>query len=887
MKQLTISLLAILLALEALAQTSNRVNINGQIIDAATRQPLQGATINCLLAKDSTQKILTFSNKNGLFLLDSLPTDNYFLNITFLGYQSLVYPIRVPPGNIIINLGSIEIKSTGLTLAEVEVIQTKVPIRFTKDTIEFNASFFKTKVNAVVEDLLKKIPGIQIDNDGTIRANGKIIQNIMIDGRQLFSGGSPNTISKNLQADLIDKVQLIESTHDQEKKHGINDNQAENIINITIKKSKYNLLSGELTTSYGTSDRFVNKINLSRFNKNQQLMLLGDGNNVNGVFDTKNLGSRGIQRNYNGGGSYSNEISEKVIIGINYLVSNNKGIERRSSIRNTIINDSSLLYNQQTNNQTTNSSHDGSFQIDYKIDSLQSITASQQISFTQAGNQFSNNYESSGEHSRKINTGEINNRDKTQSLNMSSSLRYDKKFKKKNRLLSITIAYSKGSGGDNGVNMSNNMYFPSNSEIVSDTVNQNAVRNIDNQHFFSMINYTEPITTNGSLELSFVEDYAYNTSNIGIFNFNKASGSYDIPNDSLSNRFKNTPTQHYAKLSWIHQKEKFDYSISLASLLFIMKNSDVTLNNYYTTQSNTLLPEASLSYLLDGNKRLRFSYRKNQDFPQISQLQPIRDNTNPLHSKIGNQSLNPTRTHNIDLSYNVFNISSLRSFSLSFNGRILRDQIINASWYDSFGRETEQPINMNGSYIFNISIDNVIPLKQRQNSLNFNTRGIISRSMNYTNGTKTFHKDFSLNQSIGFHYEYKELFKYTFSSSLNYNKVSYSSEQISSFRYFNGSIFFTGDINLPYGITISTNINYLWATGRMEGYNSNPFMLHASISKSLFSHQQASIKLQGFDLLRQNINTTRIIQDNYIEDIKTNSLQRFFIIGFSFFLGKR
>ncbi|WP_209866321.1 outer membrane beta-barrel protein [Chitinophaga sp. OAE865] len=887
MKQLAILLLVIVTALKALPQTSNRVNISGQIIDKETHNPLSAATVNCLLAKDSTQKTLVFTNKSGIFSLNNLLINNYILHITFLGYESQSIPITVTSEDSIKKIGLIEMKRTGLTLAEIEVVQTKVPVRFTKDTIEFNASLFRTKANAVVEDLLKKIPGIQIDNDGTIRANGKIVQNIMIDGRQLFSGGNPSIISKNLQADLIDKVQLIDRIQDQKNSPGLSNTQNENIINITIKKSKHNLLSGEISASAGTAGRFATKVNLSRFNENQQLMILGDGNNVNGVPDSKNMGSHGVQRSYNGGVSYSNEVSKKMTVGLNYLINDNRVTEKGSSIRNTIINDSNLLYNQETFTEIKNTSHDGSLQFDYKIDSLQSITISQQISLQQISNHFSSSYESTGSHSRKINIGTILNADLNRSSNFSSSLRYDKKFKKKNRFLSITVASGEGYSEDDGVAISKNIYFPINSETISDTINQNTLRKKNSKRLFLMINYTEPISNNGLLELSLVEDYSHNTSDIEVSNFNNHTKLYDIPTDSLSNSFRSTPVQHYAKLSWIYKKDKFDYSVSLASLLFNMKNANITQKEYYSTQSKSLLPEVNFNYLLDTNKKLRFSYRKNQDFPQLSQLQPIRDNSNPLNSKIGNQSLKPMSIHNIDITYNMFNISSLHSFSVNVNGRILRDQILNASWYDSLGRQTDQPININGGYTISINIDNNTPLKSKKSSINFSTKGVINRSMNYTNGTKIFHKDFTFSQSIGFQFEYKELFKCNIAGNLNYNQVVYSTIQSTSFHYFNGAISFTGDLNLPHKIVISTNVNYGWTTGRMEGYNLNPIIVHASISKSLFSHQQGIIKLQGFDLLRQNTNISRIVQNNYIQDTRTNSLQRFFLIGFSYFLGKR
>lgn len=886
MKQFTSLLLIIFLSQLAIAQISNRVRIYGKIVEAETLHPLASATINCLLAKDSIQKALVFSDKNGLFSIDSIQRDNYVLHISFLGYKPTIYPITIPLEKKTVDIGLIRVERATLTLTEIEIIETKSPIRITKDTIEFNTSFFKTKANSVVEDLLKKIPGIQIDADGTIRANGKIIQNIMIDGRELFRGGNSTIITRNLQADLIDKVQLIDRNRGQDEKNGMLNNQHSSIINITIKENKHNSISGELTTAYGTSSTFANKINLSKFNNHQQLMVIADGNNVNGVIDKQSIGQAGITQSYNGGGSYSDEINRRTTIGINYLTNYNKAVDQRTSLRNTIISDSILYYNQEASSMNNIYNHDLNTRIDYKIDSLQNINILLQTSLNRTSNQSLNNFESSGTQFKKINIGNTNNIIKNKNFSLSGNLGYDKKFKKPGRSLSGMIAYGRGNGDDNGINIANNSYFFSNSEILSDTINQKISKNEDSKRIFLSFNYIEPVITNGSISILVAKDYTYNLSDIIASNYNNNSRKYDIMNDSLSNQFRSITTQHYLRLGWIFQKDKFDYSLSLAYLLFNMKNSNIGVHDNYIIHSSALLPEANFSYLFSKNRRLLLSYRKNQQFPEIFQLQPVRDNANPMHIKIGNNSLKPMSTDNISLSYNNFNIKSFQSLSISLNGKRFHDQIIYASWYDSLGREVVQPINLDGSYLFDMNIDNSLPMKKKQNVLTLNTKGSLGRAVNSLNGTNTFNNTFLFSQSIGFSCEYKNLLKYSISGSASYNRISYSSAKISSFQYLSSTISFVGDINLPYGITVSTNANFGWAAGRMKGYNAVPFMLNASISKTIFPHEQAVIKLQGLDLLKQNISISRIVRDNYIEDVRAKALERFFIIGFSYYLGK-
>jgi hypothetical protein len=615
-------------------------------------------------------------------------------------------------------------------------------------------------------------------------------------------------------------------------------------------------------------------------------MLLGNGDNINGAMDSKSIANTGIQRNWNGGISYNEDISKKMAISTNYIMNNGFGLDQRNSVRENFISNLNFHSTQESDSRRTDSNNDYSVQLEYKLDSLQSISINNQFSISRSKSFFKSTYEST-EDQLQLNSGNTSSANNSSFNSVSGGLRYDKRFLKKGRQLSIILSYGKGNGIETAVNKSDNKYFPSSSEPIKDSINQKTIRDIHNNKLFILLSFTEPITKNGFLTLSIAEDHTKNSSNKVAYNFNNSTKLYDIESDSLSSNFNNSPIQHYAKANWLFQKEKLDYSISVASLLTKMTNNNLSTNSHSSAMIHLFLPDANFNYSFRSNKRLRFSYMKTAEFPEISQLQPVPDISDPLHIKIGNPALKPMTVHLFNLLYNEFNIKSLRNFTISIGSKVMKNQIINASEFDSLGIEIIHPININGGYMANLDIGTSLPLKARQNFLTLNTSAIIGQSSTFLNGKSGFHNDITLTQSIRLNYSYRKLFDCVVAGNISFNMVRYTNQEMNIQKYLNGGFTYTGNINIPYNIIINTNFYYGWATGRIEGYNVNSFILNASISKNLFSHKQGQLKLQAFDLLKQNVGIRRNVQDTYIEDIRTKVLEQCFLISFSYFIGKR
>ncbi|WP_436490536.1 outer membrane beta-barrel protein [Chitinophaga sp. ARDCPP14] len=885
MKQLIMLLLIVVSTSHSSAQKSHQLVIKGRITDKETQDNLSSATITFLYAKDSSKAGLSFTNKEGFFIIDSLTPTNFILLVSFIGYEKLLYPLHASSTDTLINIGTIGIKRTGLTLTEVKIVETRIPLRIARDTMEYNANYFETRDNALVEDLFRLLPGVQIDKDGTISVNGEPVKSIMINGRPIFSGGDNRIISKNLQADLIDRVQLIDRKTNRQDFNGSSSNQPDKVINLTIKKSKQNLISGEISGAYGTANRFSTKLSLSRFKGEEQLLLLGNGDNTNGAIETKTTSVGGIQENWNGAGNYSNRINKNTTISANYIANNNISETQRNSARKNIISDTSLLIQQKSSSNNKDRNQALTTQIEYQIDSLQNITISNQLTLFKTDNNFANRFNSLGNYAQVLGNGTFKTMDENNTITAFTGLNYEKKFNKNRRLLNISISYSKSVSKQIGYNISNTLYYPNSRETISDTLDQRSIINTQNEQLFVMATYTEPIHNYGAISFMIGEDRVKGSLNKTILDYNNMTKLYDKANDSLSNIFVTVPIHHYAKLNWLVKKEKFDYSVSLAALYFSMENKDNSVSNIYSTNVLALLPEATINFIPRNNRKLKFLYRKSIEFPQASQLQQTPDYSDPLNIKRGNPMLKPITFHDLQFNYNSINISTLRTLTIATSGKFIINQIVNLSFFDSIGRQATKPVNLNGNYLLELNINNYLPFKKQHFGVNLNTKGSLKRSLSVVNGKESISNQTSLTQVISFRYT-RKTYECAITGSINYNNLSYNNNKELKENYVSGGLSFANRLNLPYGINLNSNLIVAWTTGRMEGYNGSPLMLNASISKSIFNNRQGLIKIQGFDVLKQNISYNRIIQDNYIEDISTNVLERFFTIGFSYFLGK-
>lgn len=893
----------------ARAQTKQS-QIKGRLTDQSSREALPNAAVALLLLKDSSMITSVVSDTKGAFTIKSLAAGNYLLVVSYMGYQQLTRNISIKDTTGLVELGNLALKRKGLDLEEVEIVKIVPPIVIKEDTIEFNAGSFKTRENALLEELLKKLPGVQVDKEGKITANGETVKKVMVDGKPFF-GNDPKMATRNLPADIIDKIQLIDQKSEQAQFTGISDGETEKAINVTIKPDRRKGLFGRATAGYGTDDRFSVNASLNRFREGQQLSVLGGGNNVNNTGFTFSDGfsfggggggrgaakgggnntsnSNGLMRNWNGGINFSDELSKGLRVSGSYFLSDvqrqNETISQRTNKPKP---DSSSYVDHNSSSISNNQNHNANMRIEYDIDSFHSLIVTPNFSYS-SGDNFSQSRNTTLNNDRDtVNNGQTYNWSSATSPNFNGNALFRKKFDKKGRTLSANLKVGFNSTERESINQSQTMYDLKGNRFI-DTIDQKVLQSNSARNLGMRLSYTEPLGNDRFLEVNYGYTNNFSATDRKTYDKDKISEIYDQLDDSLTNAFNNTYSNHQTGLSVKTQRLKYNYTLGVNLQFNSLNSENITKDSTIHQSTVNFAPLAHFNYNFSRNQRLRLSYRGQTQQPSLEQLQPVPDNSNPLFIRLGNPDLKPSFSNNLNISYNNFDPVTMRSFFASMSGSLVMNQIVNATYLSSDGKQTSQPVNVNGSYNMNAYVVNGFTLSKtedRQTALNSNTSVSYSRGVGFVNNQKNFTGNLNIMQGANFVFTYKELLDLSAGANVNYNSARFSIDKANNYNYFDYGFNLDVNVNLPLGFMIGGDVDYTANTGRGEGYNLQYTMLNGFVSKSMFKKKQGLLKFQVFDLLNQNVSVSRTVEDNYIEDSQTMVLQQYFMVSFTYFLNR-
>lgn len=872
------------------AQTA-KGSLTGTIVDSVSH-PLEKASVSLLYATDSTAAYSVLTSEKGYFNISNIEEGKYLLLISYLGYRPITRSIHFTTQKHDFDLGKIILQNTSVALNEFTIQKTAPPLRIKGDTLEFNAGSFKTRPNAAVEALLKKIPGLQVKSDGTITSEGETINQILVDGKPFF-GSDPKIATKNLPANIIDKVQVYEKKSDQATFTGVDDGQGKKVINLKIKKDKKKGVFGKAGAGAGTSDRFTTGLNLFRFDGEQQISFIGSGNNTNKrnytFHDIRRGGpggsSNGSTTSWMGGVNYRDKWGEKIDVSGNYFYNYNDRKSIREEKTQYILPDTSYFKNQNRNGNSKTSNHRLSMRINYQIDSMNSILFRPSLSYSTNSSYNSNTYHSTDLNKNPLNAGGSFYSASTESPSFDGSLLFRHRFHKKGRTISLRLNGGVDDNDANGINRQQNTIY-SGSTPKYDTINQHFDRKNNQRNWGTRIAYTEPIAADRTLELHLSHDENINTSKKKTYNQNPVSGKFDLIDTLYSNSFKNTYRSNTAGFNIQTRKENYDYTIGFNLRHNELYNYSISGDSSFTQSTFNYFPEARFNYEFSRSSRLRFRYRGRTQQPSIDQLQSVPDNTQSLSVLIGNPNLKTSFTHSIGLSYHNFDRENYKMFFGRLHFSTTTHDIVNATEYKEGGKQIIHYENTNGNYNLGGSVTAGFPIKKSTNTINTHTSFNYRRSSSFINKQKNFSKNLNLSERLSFNYAYKELLDFSIGGSISYNKVRYTLQTSQNEDYFRYSGNLDFNINLPAHFTVQTDFNYSTSTGLSQGYNQNVAMWNASISKYILKDQKGQIKLEAFDLLNQQVDITRNITAQYIQDVRTNVIPQYFMLSFTYFLSK-
>jgi hypothetical protein len=904
------------------ANAQKEGSIKGLITDTASGLPLNGATVTVLLAKDSSLVSFSRTNSNGYFSIRSLDKGAYRLLVTHVGYLNISREFVVTTTLTDIDFGTIAINNKSTLLQEVTVTQEKPPVVIRNDTLEYNAGSFKTKPNAVVEDLLKKLPGIQVDKDGKIKSNGEEVKRVLVDGKEFF-GNDPKTATKNLPADAIEKVQVFDRKSDQSRFTGFDDGNSEKTINLTIKPDKKNGVFGKATAGAGDKGLYQGNFNVNSFSAERQLSAIGMANNTNkqgfsfmdilnftgGLPGAGGRGGGGMQLDMNsmglpiqgasnnqgitttkaGGLNYNNSWQKKMDLMSSYFYNNMQTDKTERAYQQWLLPGNNYNTTKDNNSGNTNESHRFNLTGDYKIDSANSIRLSSSLNQQQSQYDINSNYNSVTTSGNLLNDGHANSFITGKGYSWNNSALFRHRFPKKGRTFSANLSFSLNDSKSNGgLQSQNNYYLPNGGLQQSDTINQVNNQENNSKSYGAVLSYTEPLSKKSLLEFNYNFNATHSISDKTTFDFDKLSGKHTSLNNSLSNNFLSDYIYHRPGINWRYQQKKYNFTIgaavqqaSLESKFHIMAKDSAIERSFVN-----FLPRANLQYSINQFKNIRVAYNTFTRQPSVTQLQPLTDNTDPLKIKVGNPDLKQEYYHRLQAEYISFDPYRHTSFFAGLSGGLTGNKIVNADQLGAQGQRITQPVNVNGTYNVNVNTAWGFPVKKIKSKLNLNSSVSKSFNIGFVNAEKNNINSWNASQELVWNYNYKELFDLSAGAEVIYNDVRYSLQKQQNVQYWNQHYTFEANLYLPKGFSLASDVDYTTRSGLTQGYNLDAVLWNAGIAKQVFKNKKGELRFQVYDLLNQNIGVSRSSNQNYIEDLSYNVLKRFWQLSFTYNLSR-
>ena len=909
------------------AQTST---VKGTLRDDIDKTPVSGATVVLYLQKDSSRQEVKsiVSNAQGSFELAGLATDSFMIEISSIGYEKINR--SVVANESVQDLGTISLIKQGKELADVTVISKAPPVIQKGDTSQFSASQFKVNPDATTEDLIKKMPGITVDKDGTVTAQGEQVRKVTIDGRDFF-GDDASAALKNLPSEVVDKIQVFDRLSDQAQLTGFDDGNTQKAINVVTKSGVKNGQFGRIYAGYGTDERYAAGGNISFFKGNRRISLVGNFNNINqqnfGSQDLLGLTSAGGRQggggfrgggggNFRGGGGADNfmvgqssGISKTNAFGINYgdqwgkkvnvtgSYFYNNSVNNNQSFVNTqtFFNPKDIFSRQSGNSVTNNTNHRINMRLEYKIDSSNSLFIIPSLNFQKNNSSSMSSLENFYGLNDSINNSISNSNSDRNGYNLRNSILYRHSFAKRGR--TISLGFNTNYTKNDGESITNARYHFFNDPLLIDSLQNQFYDNATSGYTIGgNVAYTEPIGKKGQLQLDYTSSVQKNKADQQTFSFDGIK--YSEFDTSLSNRFDNTITTNNAGINYRlgqSRDEQLSFGVNFQNSKLQSQRIFPTVTSVNQTFSN-ILPNAMWRKKLSTTSNIRVFYRASTNFPNVNQLQDVVNLTNPLRISSGNPDLRQSYTHFLSGRYTYTNSKTSRSFFANIFLQTANDYISNATYIataDSAiqqgiilkrGSQLTKPVNLDGYKTLRTFFTYSLPVKPIKTTVNLNVGFAYSKLPGQVNYRATTTNNYVYNTGIVLASNISEYVDFNLSYNANFNEAKTMSLNNSYSKFINQSAGMQLNLLSKNGWFIQNDVSNQTYSGLTAGLNQSFWLWNAAIGKKFLKKQAGELKLSVFDLLKQNQSIVRTVTGAYIEDAQSQVLQQYFMLTFTYSL---
>lgn len=904
------TLIALLLITHFVSISQTTLNISG-VVKTKDGTPLSNASV-ILYYKGSADSLRTPTGDNGEFSFKNLRAADAGMVVSHIGYKTSIsfIDLRDPKAvstPIIINLLPGEDMLEGITLES-----NKVQIK--EDTVTFLIDSTMYRKNDNVEEVLKKLPGVQVDKDGTVTAQGKQVTKVKVNGKEFF-GGDVTTATRELNADMVDRIQVIDDYGDQSAFTGVKDGDPTKTLNIDLKKDKNKGYFGNATAGAGTQGRYLANLSVNKFNNSQQISLIGNLNNTNAsTFNFGNMGGAmgnmvgGIVRSLGigrGGGGFAaalgnlglnDGISTTKSIGINYRDEWGSGVSVYGSYSfsrrgtNTIkeitqYNSSSQAVNlQHSTDYTLTDNHRLSFNMEYKIDSFNYLKLTPTVSYTESATDNAADFLYTQQNNKRS-SGTTNQYSQSNVPNLGASLLFNHRFIKRGRTLSMNLnASGSSNNADNNYENNSTIYFPNN-DSANQQVYQYISQNNKTHSYGARASYIEPLSKKRSLEFNYAFNNQFTGNDKETFDVNPGSGVKNY-NESQSNIYDNTYITNKFGFNFRTNEKKYNYTVGFAIQPATIRSNSISGKYNYTQQLLNYYPVVRFAYNFSRSRSFNINYNGTTTQPSYSQLQPVYDSSNIQYITVGNPNLKPEFTNTLSMRYNNFDFITGNVFFSNISFSFTKDKIVNNVIDRGFGSQETRYLNSDGFYTLFGFYNFSKPIQNRKYVFNLGGNITYNNNISFIEGVKDRGANFLVGQRFATDIKIKKWLEtsagvnYTLNSS-KYKVSTQLNSDATAWTLTHSSRFF-----LPKNFRLNYDIDQSFNTGYAANVNSSPLIINAGIEKAFFKKQNASLKLQAFDLLDQNTSINRTVTGNSITDTRSNKLGRYYLLSFIIRLNK-
>lgn len=891
--------LSLCLTNEADAQ-SGKFDVTGTIVDSLSA-PLAGATVVVLQQSDSLLVSFGVSRKDGTFRLRRVPTGAYIFQVTFVGFASNTMSIDV--GSSDLDVGSVVLQEDVSELDELVISAEHIPMLISGDTLEYNASAFKTRANANVEELLKRLPGIDVERDGTIKAQGEAVKKVLVDGKEFF-GDDPKIATQSLPADAVDKVQVYDKQSDMAEFTGIKDGDESKTINLELKEDRKSGYFGDVTAGVGDHTRYDGKVNLNRFSPGTQLSVIGNINNVNrqtfsfgdyinfmgGISAVTSGGSLelggmsfggnitdGFSTTTSGGINFSREFSPKTELSTSYFVNHIDNTQDRSVLQQQLIGSTaSSLVTQQSDQGSKNLNHRLNLNVKHEFAKGHDLRLRSRVSTTNSSLSNASVRQSLNADDVLQNRSNSNYTSDGTTLGGDASLTYRNRLNESGRSIVVDVRIDLNDSDRDGDLASLNEYFEDGNLLTSDEIAQVQSQLGNTLTNSQKVSFIEPVGTDYSLDIHVERRSVSQDEDKAVFD---QVNDVPIRNEALSTAFERTYTYGRAGVNVRRSTERFNGSVGLdiqsSQLDGEILNLNTSINNKYTY----LLPSAWVGYQFSQGRNLDVRYNSSTREPSMRDLQPIVDNSDPLNTYEGNPNLKPQYSHSVNVHFMFFDQFTFTNLFLAWRGTYTKDAIVRSRTIDDQFRQASTVVNSDGAWNTGLNLSFGTPIRPLGTKINLSNDLMFNRGFEYVNAAENITNTLRNTVDIKLENRNKKFIDVAAGAKFTFNVNRYSLNPGLNQDYVNKS-FYTDLTVTPTELwSVSTSMDYRVFSDQVFGSGQNVPIWKAEVSRTLLQ-ERGQIKLAVVDLLNKNVGINFNNTGSYIEEERINSLGRYVMLKF-------